>query len=112
MATTNRIDLPDLALLRPSGFDRVIEIPASNEAGRLRILSIHTKNISLAGDVDLKSLAAETDDATGADLKIIVTEAGMNAIRNKRQKISMADFRYALDKLTKKEKNEPHEMFV
>ena len=39
-------------------------------------------------------------------------EAGMNAIRNKRQKVSMADFRYARDKLAKEEKNEPHGMFV
>ena len=61
MATTNRIDLPDLALLRPSGFDRVIEIPASNEAGRLRILSIHTKNMSLAGDVDTQQAAEDLD---------------------------------------------------
>jgi len=112
MAATNRIDLLDPALLRPGRFDRVIEIPAPDEAGRLQILSIHTKNMSLAGDVDLEPLAAETDDATGADLKIIVTEAGMNAIRNKRQEVSMADFRYALDKLAKEEKNEPHGMFV
>jgi proteasome regulatory subunit len=68
--------------------------------------------MSLAGDVDLESLAAETDDTTGAGLKIIVTEAGMNAIRNKRQEVSMADFRYALDKLAKEEKNEPYGMFV
>ncbi|KAF5414746.1 MAG: Proteasome-activating nucleotidase 1 [Candidatus Methanogaster sp.] len=112
MAATNRIDLLDPALLRPGRFDRVIEIPAPNEAGRLQILSIHTKNMSLAGDVDLATITKETDAATGADLKILVTEAGMNAIRNKRQDISMADFRYALDKLTKEEKNEPHGMFV
>ncbi len=68
--------------------------------------------MSLADDVDLATITAETDAATGADLKILVTEAGMNAIRNKHQDISMADFRYALDKLTKKEKNEPHGMFV
>jgi proteasome regulatory subunit len=112
MAATNRIDLLDPALLRPGRFDRVIDIPAPDEAGRLRILSIHTNNMSLASDVDLATIAAETDDATGAGLKIIVTEAGMNAIRNKRQEVSMADFRYALDKLAKEEKNEPHGMFV
>jgi len=112
MAATNRIDLLDPALLRPGRFDRVIEIPAPNEAGRLRILSIHTKNMSLADDVDLATITNETDAATGADLKILVTEAGMNAIRNKHQDISMDDFRYALDKLAKEEKNEPHGMFV
>jgi proteasome regulatory subunit len=112
MAATNRIDLLDPALLRPGRFDRVIEIPAPNEAGRLQILSIHTEKMSLAGDVDLATIAAETDDATGAGLKILVTEAGMNAIRNKQQEVTMADFGYALDKLTKKEKNEPHGMFV
>ncbi len=112
MAATNRIDLLDPALLRPGRFDRVIEIPAPNEAGRLQILSIHTKNMSLASDVDLETIAAETDAATGAGLKIIVTEAGMNAIRNKRHEVSMDDFRYALDKLAKEEKNEPYGMFV
>ena len=112
MAATNRIDLLDPALLRPGRFDRVIEIPAPNEAGRLQILSIHAKNMSLARDVDLATIAAETDAATGADLKIIVTEAGMNAIRNKQHEVSMDDFRYALDKLTKTDKSEPHGMFV
>jgi len=112
MAATNRIDLLDPALLRPGRFDRVIEIPAPDEAGRIRILSIHTKNMSLADDVDLETIAAETDAATGADLKIIVTEAGMNAIREKRQEVTMADFEYALDKLAKEAKNEPHGMFV
>jgi len=68
--------------------------------------------MSLVSDVDLATIAAETDDATGADLKIIVTEAGMNAIRNKQQEVTMADFGYALDKLAKEEQNKPHEMFV
>jgi len=112
MAATNRIDLLDPALLRPGRFDRVIEIPAPDEAGRLQILSIHTEKMSLASDVDLVTIAAETDDATGAGLKIIVTEAGMNAIRNKRNEVSMDDFRYALDKLMKEDMSEPHGMFV
>ncbi len=112
MAATNRIDLLDPALLRPGRFDRVIEIPAPDEAGRLQILSIHTEKMSLASDVDLVTIAAETDDATGAGLKIIVTEAGMNAIRNKRHEVSMDDFRYALDKLMKEDMSEPHGMFV
>jgi len=112
MAATNRIDLLDPALLRPGRFDRVIEIPAPDEAGRMRILSIHTKSMSLADDVDLETIAAETDAATGAGLKIIVTEAGMNAIRNKQHEVSMADFRYALDKLMKEDMSEPHGMFV
>ncbi len=112
MAATNRIDLLDPALLRPGRFDRVIEIPAPDEAGRMRILSIHTKSMSLADDVDLETIAAETDAATGAGLKIIVTEAGMNAIREKRQEVSMDDFWYALDKLMKEDESEPHGMFV
>ena len=112
MAATNRIDLLDPALLRPGRFDRVIEIPEPDEAGRLQILSIHTRNMSLAGDVDLEFLAAETDDATGADLKIIATEAGMNAIREKQNEVSMGDFQYALDKLMMEDESEPHGMFV
>lgn len=112
MAATNRIDLLDPALLRPGRFDRVIEIPLPDDAGRKQILAIHTKNMSLADDVDLKELVADTDGATGADLKIIVTEAGMNAIREQRSMVLMDDFRYALDKLTMKEEGEPYEMFV
>ncbi len=112
MAATNRIDLLDPALLRPGRFDRVIQIPAPDEAGRMQILGIHTKNMSLAGDVDLQSLAATTDGATGADLKIMVTEAGMNAVREKRSAVSMDDFRYALAKLRKGEESEPHGMFA
>jgi len=112
MAATNRIDLLDPALLRPGRFDRVIEIPAPNESGRLQILKIHTKKMALADDIDLEHIAKITDGKTGADLKILATEAGMNAIREKRREISMADFRYALGKLVKEAKSEPHGMFV
>jgi|LGVE01.1.fsa_nt_gb proteasome regulatory subunit len=112
MAATNRIDLLDPALLRPGRFDRVIEIPCPNEDGRKQILAIHTKNMSLADDVDLQALAKLTDGAAGADLKIMTTEAGMNAIRAKRRAVSMDDFRNALDKLAKKSGDEPHGMFV
>jgi len=68
--------------------------------------------MALADDVDLGHLAKSTDGKTGADLKILTTEAGMNAIREKRREISMADFRYAVGKLVKKAKSEPHGMFV
>ena len=112
MAATNRIDLLDPALLRPGRFDRVIEVPVPNESGRLQILKIHTKKMALADDVDLGHLAKSTDGKTGADLKILTTEAGMNAIRERRGEISMADFRYAVGKLVKKAKSEPHGMFV
>ncbi len=68
--------------------------------------------MSLADDVDLQALAKLTDGAAGADLKIMTTEAGMNAIRAKRRAVSMDDFRNALDKLAKKSGDEPHGMFV
>lgn len=112
MAATNRIDLLDPALLRPGRFDRLIEIPPPDEGGRMQILLIHTEAMSLADDVDLSALAAETEGATGADLKIIATEAGMNAIRERRHVVSMDDFRYALDKLMVEDEREPHGMFV
>jgi proteasome regulatory subunit len=112
MAATNRIDLLDPALLRPGRFDRLIEIPPPDEDGRMQILLIHTKAMSLADDVDLTILTAETEGATGADLKILATEAGMNAVRERRHIVSMDDFTHALDKLMVEDASEPHGMFV
>ncbi len=78
----------------------------------MQILLIHTKAMSLADDVDLTILTAETEGATGADLKILATEAGMNAVRERRHIVSMDDFTHALDKLMVEDASEPHGMFV
>ena len=109
IGATNRPDILDPALLRPGRFDRFIEVPLPNVDGRREILKIHTKNMSLDDEVSIDSLADITEDLSGADLKAVCTEAGMFAIREKRDKITVADFMDAIDKVMSKSKED--EMF-
>ena len=81
LATTNRPDIVDSALLQPGRFDVQIEVGAPDAATRLAILEVHTRHQPLAGDVDLEALAAETEKCMGADLAGICREAGLEAIR-------------------------------
>ncbi|MBE6493580.1 MAG: AAA family ATPase [Methanosphaera stadtmanae] len=104
IAATNRPDILDPALIRPGRFDRVIEVPVPDEEGKYEILKIHTKNMTLDVDVNLKQIAAEAKDASGADLKAICTEAGMFAIRENNYKVSSQNFEDALDKVLNKNK--------
>ena len=106
IGATNRPDILDPALLRPGRFDRFIEVPLPNVDGRRQILKIHTKNMSLDEDVSLDSLADITDNMSGADLKAVCTEAGMFAIREKRDKITVADFMDAIEKVMNKSKED------
>ncbi|BDC36147.1 MAG: AAA family ATPase [Candidatus Methanoliparum thermophilum] len=97
LAATNRIDMLDDALLRPGRFDRLIEVPLPTLEGRIDILKIHTKNMPIAKDVDLREIARLSEGSTGADIKAITTEAGMNAIRNEKKIVSMTDFLIAVE---------------
>jgi len=99
IAATNRFDMLDRAILRPGRFDRLIEVPNPDETGREKIFRIHTRNMNLSEDVDFARLAAETDEKSGADVAAICTEAGMFAIRDDREEITMRDFQNALEKL-------------
>ena len=81
LATTNRPDILDSALLRPGRFDLQIEIGLPDAASRRAILAIHTGRQPLADDVDLDALTARTENCMGADLAGICREAGMEAIR-------------------------------
>ncbi|MCG1003621.1 MULTISPECIES: CDC48 family AAA ATPase [Halobacterium] len=81
VATTNRPDLIDSALLRPGRLDRHIHVPVPDEEARRAILDVHTRNKPLADDVDLDHLAAKTQDFVGADIEALVREATMNATR-------------------------------
>lgn len=99
IATTNRIDILDPALLRPGRFDKLIEVPLPDLRGRLEIFKVHTRRMPLHKDVDLYVLAARTEGATGADIKAICTEAGLNAIRNGRRVVTMEDFDYAITRV-------------
>ncbi len=99
IGATNRPDILDDALLRPGRFDRIIEIPIPSYEGRLSIFKIHTHKMAMASDVDFEVLAQRTDGATGADLKAMCTEAGMFAIREDRDSVTMVDFELAVDKV-------------
>ena len=103
VAATNRFDMLDPALLRPGRFDRLIEVPAADEAGRRQILDIHTREMNVADDVDFDHLAALTDGASGADIRAICTEAGMFALRDDRTEIREVDFTDAIEKIERDE---------
>jgi len=98
IAATNRPDILDPALLRPGRFDRLIEVPLPDFKGRLEILKVHTRKMNLR-DVDLRLIAEMTDGASGADLKAIATEAGMFAIRDRREYVTQDDFLKAIEKV-------------
>jgi len=99
IGATNRIDILDRALLRPGRFDRIIEIPLPGEEGRLSILKVHTRLLTMDDHVDLNEVARLTDGKNGADLHAICMEAGMFAIRKDRTAITQEDFLLAIDKV-------------
>ncbi len=112
VAATNRIDLLDPALLRPGRFDRIIEIPLPDAEGRREILKIHSRNMKFE-NVNLDELVEITEGLSGADLKAVVTEAGMFVIRRKGKAVTMSDFKDAYNKMIVKEtKEEVAGMFV
>jgi len=100
IATTNRLDILDPALLRPGRFDRVIEVPLPNFEGRKEIFRIHTRRMKTY-KIDIDELARITEGATGADIKAICTEAGYMAIRAGRKRVIMEDFLNAAKKVLK-----------
>ena len=81
IATTNRPDLIDSALLRPGRLDRHVHVPVPDEDARHSILEVHTRDKPLADDVDLEDLARRTDGYVGADLEALCREASMAATR-------------------------------
>ena len=110
MAATNRVDMLDPALLRPGRFDRVLLIPLPDTEARLEILKIHSAKMQLRG-VPLDKLAAETENATGAELEAICHEAGMMAVRRDADAITWTDFETAMRKVKDKTQN-PDIMFL
>ena len=101
IAATNRPDIIDPALLRPGRFDRLIYVPPPDEKARLEIFKVHTRNMPLAEDVDLKELARKTEGYTGADIAAVCREAAMIALREefKVRPIKMKHFLEALKKV-------------
>jgi len=99
MAATNRPEVLDPALLRPGRFDRQIVVDRPDLKGREDILKIHSKNVKLGADVDLKVLAARTPGFVGADLANVVNEAALLSARRDKEFVSMAEFEEAIDRV-------------
>ena len=99
MAATNRPDVLDPALLRPGRFDRLITVGRPTLKGREAILKVHVREVPLADDVNLHTIAEATVGLTGADLRNIVNEAALWAARHDKTRVAMSDFDYARDKV-------------
>ena len=106
IAATNRFDMLDRAILRPGRFDRLIEVPKPDFEGREMIFKIHTRDMNIADEVDFVELAEMADNASGADIKAICTEAGMYAIRDDRLEVKTEDFEQAWQKIKQTDESE------
>ena len=91
LAATNRREALDPALLRPGRLESHVEVPLPDEAARLAILEVHAHEKPLGGDVDLETLAAETDGYSGAEIEALVREASMRAIREFAREVGPAE---------------------
>jgi cell division protease FtsH len=99
MASTNRPDVLDPALLRPGRFDRRVVVSRPDVRGREGILKVHTRKIPLDDDVDVSVIARGTPGFTGADLANLVNEAALNAARYNKKVVTMSDFELSKDKV-------------
>jgi len=102
IAATNRIDILDPAILRPGRFDRIIEVPPPSKKGRVEIFKIHTRRLRAKGDIDYDFLAEITEGFTGAEIKLVVVEAGYMAVRENRLYVTMNDLLKAIEKVKSK----------
>ncbi|MBI5845362.1 MAG: ATP-dependent metallopeptidase FtsH/Yme1/Tma family protein [Deltaproteobacteria bacterium] len=100
IAATNRPDVLDPALLRPGRFDRQVVVPLPDINGREKILAVHMKKTPVDADVDTHLLARGTPGFSGADLENLVNEAALLAAKGGKDKLTMADFEEAKDKVS------------
>jgi transitional endoplasmic reticulum ATPase len=125
IATSNRPDLIDSALLRPGRLDRHVHVPVPDEEARRAIFEVHTRNKPLADDVDLDELARRTENYVGADVEAVCREASMAASREfihsvspeeigeslGNVRITMDHFEQALDEVTASVDEETRERY-
>lgn len=110
---TNRIETLDPALIRPGRIDRKIEFPLPDEKTKRRIFNIHTSKMTLAEDVAFDELVMAKDDLSGADIKAVCTEAGLLALRERRMKVTMEDFRSSKETvLYRKKEGTPEGLYL
>ncbi|WP_421078185.1 CDC48 family AAA ATPase [Methanothermococcus sp. Ax23] len=113
IAATNRPDILDPALLRPGRLDRIVLVPVPSKEARYDIFKVHTKNMPLAEDVDLKKLAEKTEGYTGADIEAICREAAMIALRENlnAEKVESRHFEEAMKKIRPSVKKNEMEIY-
>jgi cell division protease FtsH len=99
LAATNRLDVLDPALLRPGRFDRTIMVHPPDQAGRLEILKVHARKVTLAADADLAKLARSTPGMTGAELANLINEAALLAVRRNQTQVRHQDLTDGLEKV-------------
>jgi cell division protease FtsH len=99
IAATNRPEILDPALMRPGRFDRQVLVDRPDKRGREQILRIHAREVKLGADVDLREVAGRTPGFAGADLANVVNESALLAARKDRDKVVMADFMEAIERV-------------
>jgi len=99
MAATNRPEILDSALLRPGRFDRQVLVDRPDINGREAILKIHSRNVTLGTDVDLRKIAGRTAGFVGADLANLINEAALLAARKDKEMVGPEDFDEAIDRV-------------
>ena len=99
LAATNRPDILDPALRRPGRFDRQITILPPDVKGRLKIIQVHSKRLTISENVDLSEVAKNTPGFTGAELANLVNEAALIAARENKEAIEASDFNEAKDRI-------------
>jgi cell division protease FtsH len=99
LASTNRPDILDPALLRPGRFDRRVTLDLPDVKGRTAILEVHSKGKPLADDVDLQSISKLTTGFSGADLNNLVNEAAILAARRSKTEIGASEFAESVDRV-------------
>ena len=99
LGATNRPEILDGALLRPGRFDRRVVVPPPDKDGRRKILEVHTRSLPLDDDVNLDQIASTTPGMVGADLANLANEAALTAARRNHEKVALADFTDALEKI-------------
>ncbi|KAF3023046.1 hypothetical protein G7054_g12781 [Neopestalotiopsis clavispora] len=110
---TNKIESLDPALIRPGRIDRKILFENPDQNTKRKIFNLHTSKMSLNEDVDLDEFISQKDDLSGADIKAICSEAGLMALRERRMRVQMADFRSARERVMKtKQEGEPEGLYL
>ena len=97
LAATNRPEVLDKALLRPGRFDRRITVDLPDQEGRVAILRVHAKQVTMEPDIDLDVIARQTPGASGADLENIINEAALRAVREKKDKVTQSNLEAAVE---------------